>query len=82
MAKYLGQLHERNGEMEYTHNILFETDQDPTTMLEERASTFYPGEVDKQQEGYYFFCGGICISPDGAMSLTKVEWDVLKSCGI
>lgn len=77
--KYFGKLYERNGEFEYRHPVLFEsTDIDPMPELTRMAREFYPDVADEQDEGFYFFCGGICVKPESVVEVTEEEYAVLK----
>ena len=77
MKKYLGKLYERNGEFEYVHPMLFEAIGDPWPELTQMAKNFYPGQADEQDDGFYFFCGGIYIKPDFVAEVTDEEYAVL-----
>lgn len=80
MKKYFGKLHERNGEFEYIHPVLFESDAYPWPVLVRMAREFYPGEADEadgENNGFYFFSGGICIKPDYVIAVTEEEYAVL-----
>ena len=77
LKKYFCKLYERNGEQEYIHPLLFETDAEPIAELVRRAKEFYPGNVDAQDAGFYFFCGGIYIEPESVVEVTEEEYSVL-----
>lgn len=78
MKKYFGKLYERNGEFEYRHPVLFEsTDIDPMPELTRMAREFYSDVADEQDEGFYFFCGGICVKPESVVEVTEEEYAVL-----
>ena len=77
MKKYFGKLYERNGEFEYVHPVLFETDGYPWPELTRMAREFYPDQADEQDDGFYFFCGGIYIKPDYVAEVTCGEYAVL-----
>lgn len=78
MKKYFGKLHERNGDFEYSHLLVFETDTDPIPELTGIARDFYPAEADEQDDGFYFFCGEICVSPESVVEVTEEEYAVLR----
>lgn len=80
IKRYLGKLHERNGEQTYQHTVLFETDADadPTLELLRRAREFYPVEVDAQDDGFYFYCGRLFVAPATLIEITEEEYAVLK----
>lgn len=78
VSKYFCKLHERNGEFEYSHPVVFETDADPMLTLRDMAREFYPDEADAQDEGYYFFCGAVCITPESVVEITVQEYAVLS----
>ena len=77
MKKYFGKLYERNGEFEYTHSLLFETDADPMAELVGRAKGFYPGSAEVQDAGFNFFCGCIYIEPELVVEVSEQEYAVL-----
>lgn len=78
MKKYVGKLYERNGEYEYWHPVLFETEADPMSELTKLAREFYPDEADPQEDGFSFYAGGIYVAPESADEVTDEEYAVLK----
>lgn len=80
IKRYFCKLHERNGEQEYSHHVLFEAnvDADPTIELLRRAREFYPVEADAQDDGFYFYGGSLFVAPATLVEVTKEEYDVLK----
>lgn len=53
-------------------------DADPTLELVRLAREFYPVEADAQDDGFYFFCGGIFVAPATLVEVTEDEYAVLK----
>lgn len=80
MKKYLGKLQERNGEFEYQHNILFETNSSPEKWIENYASTFYPGGDGEEVEDalFAFFGGQVLVFVDSVVEVTDEEYAVLQ----
>lgn len=80
IKRYFCKLHERNGEQEYLHPVLFETDADadPTLELLRRAREFYPVEANAQDDGFYFYCGSLFVAPATLVEVSEAEYDVLK----
>lgn len=77
MKKYFGKLHERNGEYEYTHSVLFETDAYPMAEMARRAREFYGDVAEEKDGGFYFFCGGIYVATESVVEVTEEEYAVL-----
>lgn len=74
-------LEERNGEREYTHNIVREIPEKTDAWDygdKNLAAQWYADDADEQDDGYYFNGGEVCVSVKGARDITKEEYDVLK----
>jgi len=75
-------LEERNGEREYTHNMVREI---PASVKDEwdwadkqQAAQFYGGEPEATEDGYYFNGGEVCVSVKGTRVITEAEYKVLS----
>lgn len=83
MKKYIGKLLEVNGEFEYGHNVVFETDGDPQDYMENYAAGFYGDDGELFEESAYeFFGGGVLVYVDSVEEVTAAEYAVLKKYSV
>ncbi len=82
MKKYIGTIEERNGEQEYSHNILFKSNK-PEATLRRIAREWYDDCDDKKGEdgGFYFMGGALFAAPDGFREITAGDYEVIKRTG-
>lgn len=85
MKKYfVYKVFERNGEYEYTHKGLansdeFEDNQTPDEWLEETTKNFYSeGEKWDEEDDYYWHFGELITKPYSIVEVTKEEYDILQ----
>jgi hypothetical protein len=79
MKYYIGEIHERNGDLEYDTKYLFATAGNPSEYAERVAMTWRGGDEsdwDEDQEGYWSDCSLIFNS--GETEIPKEDFDVLK----
>ncbi|MDE3022619.1 MAG: hypothetical protein KGI54_12295 [Pseudomonadota bacterium] len=77
---YVGKLHERNGEYEYTHWFLFSTSNDPDHYMDQIAADFYGNECDEHDEnGYYFNGYAVYVRPDEFKEVDKKLYQQLAA---
>ena len=79
MKYYIGEVHERNGEFEYTAQYLFAIETSPKrytkkTTMEWRGSD--RSNWDKEEEGYW--CWETLIYDNGHKEIPKEDFEVLR----
>ena len=70
----------RNGEYEYTSKTVHSipTDKNVSEFSEEYASSFYGGEPDPSDDGYYFNAGEVHVSVCKVEEINDKHFNVLK----
>jgi hypothetical protein len=79
MKYYIGEVHERNGDMEYDTKYLFATAGNPREHTKRVAMEWRGGdedEWDEDQEGYW--CDGSLIFDSGSTEIPKKDFEVLR----
>jgi hypothetical protein len=79
MKYYIGEIHERNGDLEYDTKYLFATDGDPDEHTDVVAMEWRGGDKDdwdEQEEGYWSDCS--LIFDHGSKEIPKEDFEVLK----
>ena len=79
MKYYIGEVHERNGDMEYDTKYLFATAGNPREHTKRVAMEWRGGDEDdwdEDQEGYW--CDGSLIFDSGSTEITKKDFEVLR----
>ena len=79
MKYYIGEVHERNGDMEYDTKYLFATAGDPSEHTKRVSMEWRGGDEsdwDEDQEGYWSDCSLIFNS--GSTEIPKKDFEVLK----
>jgi hypothetical protein len=79
MKYYIGEIHERNGDMEYDTKYLFATEGDPdkyteTVAMEWRGSD----ESDKDEYHDAYWSDGTLIFDHGSKEIPKKDFEVLR----
>lgn len=77
---YVGILKVRNGEYEYEHHIrmALNTRSKPEIALERHAKSFYSGDHEKENGGYYFHCGCVFVSIGEYKEITEQTYHDLN----
>jgi len=76
---YIGEIHERNGDMEYDTKYLFVTNKKPDKYTDKVAMEWRGGDKsdwDKQHNGYWSDCS--LIFDQGSTEISKEDFEVLK----
>lgn len=79
MKYYIGEIHERNGDMEYDTKYLFETKKNPDKYTEKVAMEWRGGDKSDWDEncgGYWSDCS--LIFDHGSKEIPKEDFEVLK----
>lgn len=79
MKYYIGEIHERNGDLEYDTKYLFRTSKNPDYYTNKVAMGWRGGDKsdwDGQEEGYWSDCS--LIFDHGSTEIPKEDFDVLK----
>jgi len=79
MKYYIGEVHERNGDMEYDTKYLFATAGNPREHTKRVAMEWRGGDEDdwdEDQEGYW--CDGSLIFDSGSTEIPKKDFEVLR----
>ena len=79
MKYYIGDIHERNGDLEYETRYLFATDGDPDKYTDKVAMEWRGGDEsdwDEQEEGYWSDCS--LIFDHGSTEIPQEEFEVLR----
>ena len=79
MKYYIGEIRERNGDMEYNTKYLFTTNNDPdkyTDMVAMEWRGGDKGDYDEDQMGYW--SDGTLIFDEGSNEIPKADYEVLK----
>jgi len=79
MKYYIGEIHERNGDMEYDTKYLFATADNPREHTKRVAMEWRGGDEDdwdEDQEGYW--CDGSLIFDSGSTEIPKKDFEVLR----
>lgn len=79
MKYYIGEVHERNGDMEYDTKYLFATKKDPDGYAKRVAMHWRGGDEsdwDEDQGGYWCDCSLIFNS--GKTEIPKEDFEVLR----
>jgi hypothetical protein len=79
MKYYIGEVHERNGDMEYDTKYLFATAGNPREHTKRVAMEWRGGDEDdwdENQEGYW--CDGSLIFDSGSTEIPKEDFEVLR----
>jgi hypothetical protein len=79
MKYYIGEIHERNGDMEYDTKYLFATAGNPREHTKRVAMEWRGGDEDdwdEDQEGYW--CDGSLIFDSGSTEIPKKDFEVLR----
>ena len=79
MKYYIGEIHERNGELEYNTKYLFATKKNPDKYSDEVAMEWRGGDKedwDEQEGGYWSDCS--LIFDHGSKEIPKEDFEVLK----
>ena len=79
MKYYIGEIHERNGDLEYDTKYLFATDGDPDDHTEKVAMEWRGGDendYDEQEEAYWSDCS--LIYDYGSKEIPQEDFEVLK----
>ena len=79
MKYYIGKIHERNGEFEYTTKYLFDTDGKPDEYSNNVAMEWRCVDEDNWDEDHKgYWCDGTLIFDGGSKEISKDDFDVLK----
>jgi len=73
-------LEERNGEYEYTHRSVHQLSSNKTSVesfVKSHLKRFYGGEVEKEDNGYYFYGGEIFVQISSWRFISKKDFDIL-----
>jgi hypothetical protein len=76
---YIGEIHERNGDMEYDTKYLFATNKNPDKYTNKVAMEWRGGDKDdwdEQHEGYW--SDSSLIFDHGSKEIPKEDFEVLK----
>ena len=78
MKTYVGKINERNGDMEYSSEFLFETKGNPELRLDKIAANWRGSKMkyDPHHGGYW--CDNTLIRSDGHRLIDPVDVPVLK----
>ena len=79
MKYYIGEIHERNGELEYNTKYLFATKKNPDKYSDEVAMEWRGGDKsdwDEDHSGYWSDCS--LIFDHGSKEIPKEDFEVLK----
>jgi hypothetical protein len=79
MKYYIGEVHERNGDMEYDTKYLFSTKKNPDKYTEKVAMEWRGGDKgdwDEQEGGYWSDCS--LIFDHGSNEIPQEDFEVLK----
>jgi hypothetical protein len=79
MKYYIGEINERNGDMEYDTKYLFATASNPREHTKRVAMEWRGGDEDdwdEDQEGYW--CDGSLIFDSGSTEIPKKDFEVLR----
>ena len=79
MKHYIGEIHERNGDMEYDTKYLFATNKSPDKYTDRVAMEWRGGDKgnwDDQEEGNWSDC--TLIFDQGSTEIPKEDYEVLK----
>jgi len=71
----------RQSEIENTEKFVAEipVDQDPQEYANQEASEYYGGEVDVQDDGWYFDGGCVCVHSPRYKDITEEEYNTMKN---
>jgi hypothetical protein len=79
MKYYIGEIHERNGDMEYDSQYLFATNKNPDKYTDAVAMQWRQGDRsnwNSQDEGYWSEC--TLIFDRGSQEIPESDFNVLK----
>jgi hypothetical protein len=79
MKYYIGEINERNGDMEYDTKYLFATEGNPDDHSKNVAMEWRGGDEsdwDEDQEGYWSDCS--LIFDSGYIEIPKKDFDILR----
>ena len=79
MKYYIGEIHERNGDMEYDTKYLFATKKNPDKYSDKVAMEWRGGDKgdwDEQHDAYWSDCS--LIHDYGSKEIPKEDFDVLS----
>jgi len=79
MKYYIGQIHERNGDMEYDTKYLFATKKTPDKYTDKVAMEWRGGDKsDKDEYHNAYWSDGTLIFDHGSTEIPKADFDVLS----
>jgi len=79
MKHYIGKIEERNGDMEYDTQYVFQTEGDPDAYTKKVAEGWRGGDADdwdEEHQGYW--SDATLIFDDGSCEISQSDFDVLK----
>ena len=82
MKHYIGTIEERNGEQEYSFNVLFKSNKPDATLRRIALNWYDDCDNKKGEDGGFYFMGGILFTePDRYKEITAEEYEVIKRTG-
>jgi len=76
---YIGEIHERNGDMEYDTKYVFATDKDPDKYTDKVAMKWRGSDKSDWDEGHEAYWSGMSLIHDcGSTEISKEDFEVLK----
>lgn len=81
MKYFYIEIEERNGEYEYRHKVVRSCplNVNPDKFFDDNlAGSWYGGEVDKEDDGYYYNGGEVFVELTRVEEITKEEFDILN----
>jgi len=78
MKYFIAEIKERNGELEYDTDYLFQTEGDPIIYSDTVARGWRGDDEDKDKAAGGYWCDGTLIFDKGRQEIPKEDFDILK----